>query len=73
LTDITTQAQGFHFSKAVGAERASEMLRHGRVVLAGESLSGPRAAPGNCSAQTSAQLNASRDKTCGVAKSRADR
>ena len=37
LTDITTQAQGFHFSKAVGAERASEMLRNGRVANAGES------------------------------------
>jgi diguanylate cyclase (GGDEF)-like protein/PAS domain S-box-containing protein len=45
LTDITTQAQGFHFSKAVGAERASEMLRHGSVVVAGESLIGERAAP----------------------------
>jgi EAL domain-containing protein (putative c-di-GMP-specific phosphodiesterase class I) len=36
LTDITTQAQGFHFSKAVGAERARELLRHGRVAIAGE-------------------------------------
>jgi diguanylate cyclase (GGDEF)-like protein/PAS domain S-box-containing protein len=45
LTDITTQAQGFHFSKAVGAERASEMLRRGRVAVAGESLSCEHAAP----------------------------
>jgi diguanylate cyclase (GGDEF)-like protein/PAS domain S-box-containing protein len=45
LTDITTQAQGFHFSKAVGAERASEMLRHGRVVVAGERSNGEHAAP----------------------------
>jgi diguanylate cyclase (GGDEF)-like protein/PAS domain S-box-containing protein len=37
LTGTTTQAQGFHFSKAVGAERASEMLRHGRLAIAGES------------------------------------
>src|SRR3984885_4062587 len=44
LTDITTQAQGFHFSKAVGADRASEMLRHGRVLVAGESASGERRA-----------------------------
>jgi diguanylate cyclase (GGDEF)-like protein/PAS domain S-box-containing protein len=39
LTDITTQAQGFHFSKAVGAERASQMLRNGPLVVAGESPS----------------------------------
>jgi EAL domain-containing protein (putative c-di-GMP-specific phosphodiesterase class I) len=39
LTDITTQAQGFHFSKAVGAERATELLRHGPLVVAGESSS----------------------------------
>ena len=45
LTDITTQAQGFHFSKAVGAERASELLRHGRVAIAGESLPAEHAAP----------------------------
>jgi diguanylate cyclase (GGDEF)-like protein/PAS domain S-box-containing protein len=37
LTDITTQAQGFHFSKAVGAERASELLRNGSLVVAGDS------------------------------------
>jgi diguanylate cyclase (GGDEF)-like protein/PAS domain S-box-containing protein len=36
LTDITTQAQGFHFSKPVGAERASEMLREGRFAIAAE-------------------------------------
>jgi diguanylate cyclase (GGDEF)-like protein/PAS domain S-box-containing protein len=30
-TDPTTQAQGFHFSKAVGAERAAELLRQGRI------------------------------------------
>jgi diguanylate cyclase (GGDEF)-like protein/PAS domain S-box-containing protein len=51
LTDITTQAQGFHFSKAVGAQRASEMLRHGSVIVAGESASGERAAPDLCSAK----------------------
>ena len=45
LTDITTQAQGFHFSKAVGAERASELLRHGRVGVAGESSPEEHAAP----------------------------
>ena len=30
-TDITTQAQGFHFSKAVSAERAGDLLRQGRI------------------------------------------
>jgi diguanylate cyclase (GGDEF)-like protein/PAS domain S-box-containing protein len=30
-TDSATQAQGFHFSKAVGADSASELLRHGRI------------------------------------------
>jgi diguanylate cyclase (GGDEF)-like protein/PAS domain S-box-containing protein len=30
-TDTATQAQGFHFSKAVGAEPATELLRRGRV------------------------------------------
>jgi diguanylate cyclase (GGDEF)-like protein/PAS domain S-box-containing protein len=51
LTDITTQAQGFHFSKAVGAEDASEMLRHGHVVVAGESSSEEHAASELCSAK----------------------
>jgi diguanylate cyclase (GGDEF)-like protein/PAS domain S-box-containing protein len=32
-TDSTTQAQGFHFSEAVGAVRAGELLRQGRVPL----------------------------------------
>jgi len=45
LTDITTQAQGFHFSKAVGAERASALLRQGRVVVAGDSSSQSADAP----------------------------
>jgi EAL domain-containing protein (putative c-di-GMP-specific phosphodiesterase class I) len=31
-TDATTQAQGFHFSKAVGAVEAGELLRQGRIV-----------------------------------------
>jgi EAL domain-containing protein (putative c-di-GMP-specific phosphodiesterase class I) len=31
LTDATTQAQGFHFSKAVGVEAAMELLREGRI------------------------------------------
>jgi hypothetical protein len=30
-TDTATQAQGFHFSKAVGADRAGEFLRQGRI------------------------------------------
>ena len=51
LTDITTQAQGFHFSKAVGAERASELLRHGRVTIAGEPSAEERAAAELHSAQ----------------------
>jgi diguanylate cyclase (GGDEF)-like protein/PAS domain S-box-containing protein len=44
LTDITTQAQGFHFSKPVGAERASEMLRDGRLAISGEPSIEERAA-----------------------------
>jgi len=32
-TDSTTQAQGFHFSEAVGAIRAGELLRQGHVPL----------------------------------------
>jgi diguanylate cyclase (GGDEF)-like protein/PAS domain S-box-containing protein len=51
LTDITTQAQGFHFSKAVGAERASELLRHGRIAIAGESSTEEHTAPELGSAQ----------------------
>jgi EAL domain-containing protein (putative c-di-GMP-specific phosphodiesterase class I) len=31
-TDAATQAQGFHFSKAVGAVEAGELLRQGRIV-----------------------------------------
>ena len=30
-TDTMTQAQGFHFSRAVGANRAGELLRQGRI------------------------------------------
>ena len=45
LTDVTTQAQGFHFSKAVGAERASEMLRHGSLAIAGVSSTEEHSAP----------------------------
>jgi diguanylate cyclase (GGDEF)-like protein/PAS domain S-box-containing protein len=36
-SDTMTQAQGFHFSKAVGADRAGELLRQGRVGSARES------------------------------------
>jgi diguanylate cyclase (GGDEF)-like protein/PAS domain S-box-containing protein len=36
-TDAMTQAQGFHFSKAVGADRAGELLRDGRIDSGGES------------------------------------
>jgi EAL domain-containing protein (putative c-di-GMP-specific phosphodiesterase class I) len=32
-TDTKTQAQGFHFSKAVGADRAGDLLRRGRIAL----------------------------------------
>lgn len=38
--DATTQAQGFHFSKAVGADRAGELLREGRIDRGGESFTG---------------------------------
>lgn len=31
-TDSMTQAQGFHFSKAVAADRAGDLLRQGRIV-----------------------------------------
>jgi diguanylate cyclase (GGDEF)-like protein/PAS domain S-box-containing protein len=33
-TDSTTQAQGFHFSRAVGAAEAGELLRRGRIETA---------------------------------------
>jgi EAL domain-containing protein (putative c-di-GMP-specific phosphodiesterase class I) len=36
--DATTQAQGFHFSKAVSADRAGELLREGRIDRGGESF-----------------------------------
>ena len=36
-TDTLTQAQGFHFSRAVGADRAGELLRQGRIATAGDS------------------------------------
>jgi diguanylate cyclase (GGDEF)-like protein/PAS domain S-box-containing protein len=36
-TDTRTQAQGFHFSKAVGADRAGEFLRQGRIASVNES------------------------------------
>jgi EAL domain-containing protein (putative c-di-GMP-specific phosphodiesterase class I) len=36
-TDTMTQAQGFHFSKAVGADRAGELLRQGRIATAADS------------------------------------
>lgn len=35
--DGTTQAQGFHFGKPVGADLASDLLRQGRISRAGES------------------------------------
>ncbi len=36
-TDTMTQAQGFHFSKAVGADRAGQLLRQGRIASVKES------------------------------------
>jgi diguanylate cyclase (GGDEF)-like protein/PAS domain S-box-containing protein len=36
-TDTMTQAQGFHFSKAVAADRAGDLLRQGRIVSVDES------------------------------------
>jgi diguanylate cyclase (GGDEF)-like protein/PAS domain S-box-containing protein len=36
-TDALTQAQGFHFSRAVGADRAGELLRQGRITTGSES------------------------------------
>jgi diguanylate cyclase (GGDEF)-like protein/PAS domain S-box-containing protein len=38
-TDPMTQAQGFHFSKPVAADRAGELLRQGRIINASESSS----------------------------------
>jgi hypothetical protein len=35
--DDTTQAQGFHFSKAVGVDRAGELLRKGYINSAAKS------------------------------------
>jgi len=43
-TNTMTQAQGFHFSKAVGADCAGELLRQGRIASAGESVFKSRAA-----------------------------
>jgi EAL domain-containing protein (putative c-di-GMP-specific phosphodiesterase class I) len=40
-TDAATQAQGFHFSKAVGADRAAELLRQGRIATDSTSQQGP--------------------------------
>jgi diguanylate cyclase (GGDEF)-like protein/PAS domain S-box-containing protein len=34
--DASTQAQGFHFSRAVGAAEAAELLRRGRIEASGE-------------------------------------
>jgi EAL domain-containing protein (putative c-di-GMP-specific phosphodiesterase class I) len=44
-TDIKTQAQaqGFHFSRAVAADRAGELLRQGRIPSGSESPSEERA------------------------------
>ncbi len=42
-TDTTTQGQGFHFSKAVGADRAGDLLRQGRI--AGVSIVDPDSYP----------------------------
>jgi diguanylate cyclase (GGDEF)-like protein/PAS domain S-box-containing protein len=36
-TDTMTQAQGFHFSRAVGADCAGELLRQGRIATAADS------------------------------------
>ena len=36
-TDTMTQAQGFHFSKAVGADRAGDFLRRGSIASVNES------------------------------------
>jgi diguanylate cyclase (GGDEF)-like protein/PAS domain S-box-containing protein len=38
-TDPTTQAQGFHFSRPVAADRAGELLRQGRIANTVESSS----------------------------------
>jgi diguanylate cyclase (GGDEF)-like protein/PAS domain S-box-containing protein len=47
-TDPMTQAQGFHFSKPVAADRAGELLRQGRITNTGESPGGdPAWADGN--------------------------
>ena len=43
-TDSTTQAQGFHFSKAVGAAEAGELLRRGRIETGVDDLLEERAA-----------------------------
>jgi diguanylate cyclase (GGDEF)-like protein/PAS domain S-box-containing protein len=42
-TDVMTQAQGFHFSKAVGVVRAGELLRQGHIASAAESSPEERA------------------------------
>ena len=41
-TDSMTQAQGFHFSKAVGADRAGDLLRQGHIASGNKSPDGER-------------------------------
>jgi EAL domain-containing protein (putative c-di-GMP-specific phosphodiesterase class I) len=45
-THPMTQAQGFHFSKPVAADRAGELLRQGRITSAAEASSEERVQPG---------------------------
>jgi len=50
-SDTMTQARGFHFSKAVGADRAGELLRQGRVSSTSESSTAEHARAGHRSAR----------------------
>jgi diguanylate cyclase (GGDEF)-like protein/PAS domain S-box-containing protein len=54
-TDATTQAQGFHFSKAVTADRAGDLLRQGRIVSVDESSDQPHS---QAKSRTSRRLRA---------------
>jgi diguanylate cyclase (GGDEF)-like protein/PAS domain S-box-containing protein len=49
--DTMTQAQGFHFSRPVGADCAGELLRKGCIAMAGESVTGAHVRAGCGSAR----------------------
>ena len=52
-TDSMTQAQGFHFSKAVDAERAGDLLRQGHIMCGNKSSDGEHSGAEACTPVTS--------------------